>query len=256
MHADLGQVGQALQKFAIEQSFSWEPGRPRRYSCWLAARDGESDFIQDPAELEQFDGDREAGLRGLAFLGRAALKEPLKRLKGQADAALRAAALAIGIPEDYLSQCTTRYRVIHYPAGEDSGIGVHFDGNGLSAVLTDAPGLREIGYDGQLRSVDPRSISVMSGSSVHRLTRETPTPLLPVFHDVEMADRHSSKTSMAAFWNFPDRTAVNQLGGTLDHNVGKMKQDDGPDGSLRELWEQVAQAHGVSMESLVSGEFN
>jgi hypothetical protein len=258
MHGELALAGQMLDALPMENSFAWSKERPTRRSVWLAARAGEEEFIADQEGLQEFDGDRAAGMRGLELLGEPGAREVFTRLKKRADTVLTVAALAIGIPEDFMGQCATRYRAIRY-SGPQGGIGAHFDGNGLSAVLTNMPGLREIGYDGQVRPVSPNEISVMPGSSVHRLSRSSERVILPAFHDVARS-AEQDKVSLAAFWNLPDKTSVpvSILGGEgadFYHDVGAMKNDDGPTGSLRALWERVADAHGISVEDLAASRF-
>jgi len=253
MHADLAVVGKYLGMLPVEGSFAWTDEQPIRRSVWVASTQNGEGFVTTEEELARTDGDMAAGQRGLEFLQQDEVVEPLTRLKWRADTALRISAMAIGIPESFLSQCGTRYRLIRYE-GERAGIGVHFDGNGLSAVLTDGPGLFEIGYDGTVRDVDPNAISVMPGSSVHRSSIGGERPFLPTFHAVHLG-RSDVKTSIAAFWNLPDKTQIpaTLLGSKFDHDINAMKNDDGPNGSLRYLWEQVATAHNVSVEALQEG---
>lgn len=253
MHADLGIVGKHLGTLPIENSFAWSDEQPIRRSVWVASRQDGEGFATTQEELARTDGDMLAGKRGLAFLQQEEVVKPLNRLKRHADTALRVAALAIGIPETYLSQCGTRYRLIRYE-GERAGIGVHFDGNGLSAVLTDQPGLFEIGYDGTIQDVDQNAISVMAGSSVHRSSIGSERPFLPTFHAVHLGGS-AVKTSVAAFWNLPDKTLIpaDLLGAEFYHDINVMKNDDGPNGSLRHLWQRVAAAHAVSVTALKEG---
>lgn len=253
MHADLAIVGEHLGALPTENSFAWTDVRPGRRSVWVASSQSGEGFATTEEELARTDGDALAGQRGLAFLQQEQVVDPLNRLKGHADTALRAAALAIGIPEEYLGQCGTRYRLIRYE-GEHEGIGVHFDGNGLSAVLTNKPGLFEIDYDGTTQNVDPGAVSVMAGSSVYRSSVGGGRPFLPTFHAVHLGQTEV-KTSVAAFWNLPDKTLIpaELLGSEFYHDINAMKNDDGPTGSLRHLWERVAAAHDISVQALEEG---
>lgn len=255
MHTDLATVGNHIAELPVERSFAWAQKRPTRYSCWVAAPAGSEHFVTTDDELKDFDGDSLAGQRGLQFLRNPEVIAPLNRLKQLADIALSTTARLVGIPEDYAEQCSTRYRIIHYK-GQGAGIGTHFDGNGLSAVLTDKSGLQEIRYDGTILDVDAAAISVMPGSSLHRVSVSSEKTILPTFHKVDLR-AGQSKTSIAAFWNLPDKTTVPGTifgGEDFYHDIGVMKNDDGPEGSLAHLWQRVAEAHQTDVERLRQGQ--
>lgn len=254
MHAELATVGDRLIQFPAENSFSWTDNPPSRHSGWLA-RQGTGYFATDRSKLIKFDANYAGGLVGLKMLGDAALEESIISLTSRADIALRAAALAIGVPEDFLEICSTRYRFIHY-SGPGEGIGMHYDGNAISAVQTNAPGLFEARYDGTIHDVDPDTVSVMTGSSVYQGTSLSNHPLLPAFHGVRL-ESQGVKTSVAAFWNLPNGVTIPEdiLGQTFHHDIGDMKELDGPNGPRGHLWEQVSLAHGISVAELVEGEF-
>lgn len=262
-HRHLAHLGSALKESApVEQSFSWQASQPTRKSAWFAARIKAPELLSTRDEISPFDGDKAAGELGLQLLRQSGTEGHVVRLRRIVDDALMSSARAVGVPEAYLSRMTIRYRAAFYE-GENSGIGVHFDGNFLSAVATDQAGLTEIGYDGRMRAVPQSCISVMPGSSLYRMTRNRRQPFLPTFHAV--AGRRSAdapKTTFVGFLNLPDREAIpgNLLGdeGARDfqHDINTMKHDDGPSGSIRHLWEQVASAHRTSVEDLATGNFH
>jgi hypothetical protein len=206
MHADLTNLGDQILQIPQELSFAWTAEKPTRHSYWLASK-ASGDFITEEEELKKFDGGFDAGQRGLTSLGEIALLEPLNNLKQRADIAIKAAALAIGIPDTFLKLCSTRYRVIHYEGKDNGGIGTHFDGNGISVVQTNSPGLIELGYNGTVKSVDKDSVSIMPGSTIYRGTTHRKRPFLPTFHGVRLASTEQ-KTTMAAFWNLPTPAVI------------------------------------------------
>jgi hypothetical protein len=107
-----------------------------------------------------------------------------------------------GIPQaefDRLARTSSfRGRCILYDAEiPNSACGVHPDGNMLSVLFTDAPGLSCFDEDWNVHEPDPNGVVVLAGSLLWRWTAGLYTP---VFHYVRnVVDR--SKTSVVYFYN-------------------------------------------------------
>lgn len=257
IRADLDIVHNHLWELPVEASFSW-PGFegtgtfPTRRSLWIVNRPDGS-LVTSPHEIRETDGDHTAGERGLVALEDSEFRAAVTCLYNRGAVCLRATARASGMPETFIDTCSVRSRLIDYDGSEETGIGPHFDGNALSAVLTNAPGLTEIRRDGTLYEVDPASISVMAGTSLYRASSRREKPFLPALHAV----RRVAKTSMAMFLNFPDKTSIppTLFGTSFYHDIAEMKAQDGPHGAIKDLWRLIADAHGITVEELAAGEF-
>lgn len=253
-------VGDHLANLPVESSFAWTPQQPTRRSFWLACHPGSGDIVTDPRELAEIDGDPVAGRRGLDAVNSSdqRLLWAINYLVTRSWSVLVRNAINLGVIQTFLRYMTLRARFVSY-SGPHPGIGTHFDGNFLSAVTTNRYGLVELGYDGSVTWVSPRETSVMAGSSAHRLARFTTSEVKPRFHLVAASPRQDGpKISVAAFLNLPDKTTIPsgrfRNNTPWFHDVNQIKQDDGPDGSLRYLWEQQADALGITVDQLVRGE--
>lgn len=254
----LSNVGNYLRGLEPENSFAWTEEQPTRQSFWVVCGEALSSRLTIDAKLlQQYDGDREAGQRGIDALivGPGPVVDSIEYLTRLAQSHLVETAYAIGVTHELLSTMHIRLRFVAY-TGDHPGIGTHFDGNFLSAVVTNRYGLVELGYDGSVTWVSPSGVSVMAGSSAYRVT-EGGERMLPTFHLVPPS-KGEPKMSVAAFLNFPDKTtmwgAPFGAPGNWFHDVNAMKNDDGPSGSLGHLWERQAQALGISMKKLAAGE--
>jgi len=259
MHADLTLLGDVLSAKPVEAGFAWTDKttvrRPTRHSAWfLGGKNGA--FVEDPKLLDATDGNKAAGRRGLELLLNFSAEqyEALHNLKCLADVGIRLGALAVGIPLEVFTQGHTRYRVAHYVGAEGGGIGVHVDGNLITALLTNGPGLTELRYDGSRHCTDHRATSLMPGSTLYRASAAAGQPFLPTFHYVDMPPG-TNKTSFVAAYNLPEGS-YDLYGHPFNYDVASMKAGDNPhDGPLVPLWQQAANAHGVSVEDFSHSRF-
>ena len=253
--AALGKIGVYLLEHApIEESYPGSDNRDvQRRTLWVASeRVGDPRFMESEAQIEQLDGDKESGLRGLTALGDVAVRNALQEVKSTIDADLIWTARQVGIPEEVLARSSVRYRVARYDAepGREGGIGLHPDGNALSALMTDAPGLKvyDLGVEPGTPPREPyeEGTVLMVGSTLYRVSNGM---YVPAFHDVSIeggTDGHA-KTSVVGFLNFPDGELARpaQWGeGAFHHDVREMKlADSDPDGDLAPLWDRLKQAY-------------
>jgi len=144
-------------------------------------------------------------------------------------------------------EVTVRYRVVRYEAidREVAGIGLHPDGNVLSALITDNKGLfimdKENTYEPPINGT-----IVMPGSILYRYSQGE---YKPTFHRVEVPKKDAveapTKISIVAFLNFPDKTYVSAsspLGNSRDfyNDISKFKNDDmNPSGDLAPLYQDL-----------------
>lgn len=152
--------------------------------------------------IAAFDGDKADGMTGLAALRDRQTREAIEVLKHVVDDVLAVTARSVGIYEDLLRRYTVRYRVNKYVAneGHPGGIGLHPDGNALSALITDDDGLRVYDLDGTVRNPSYDGTIAMGGSTLYRWSSGK---YPPTFHDGEVK-RGQHKVSIVAFFNFPD----------------------------------------------------
>ncbi len=199
-------------------------------------------------EIEHLDGDSAGGDAGLETLNRPEVAEPLLIIKQAIDEALLASMAAIGLGDEAMSQqVTVRYRVTRYEpiARPVAGIGLHPDGNLLSGLATNAPGLEVVDRSG-VRRPPFDATNVMPGSLLYRWSRGY---YRPTFHRVAIPRTNSGqeptvKVSVAAFLNFPDGARIPRdpqlgQGGVFVNDVDRFKRDDtDPDGDLQKLWRE------------------
>jgi isopenicillin N synthase-like dioxygenase len=133
--------------------------------------------------------------------------------------------------------------VIRYaPLRRDSaGIGLHPDGNVVSALVTDGPGLT-LWRDAETSTRPPRDGTlVLPGSILYRWSEGY---YEPTFHRVEVDRGAEPKFSMVAFLNFPDRAEVpfrgeSATGRRYINNVQAAKENDmDREGDLSSLWQR------------------
>ncbi|RGP76754.1 nadph dehydrogenase 2 [Fusarium longipes] len=216
-----------------------------RTSCWFASRGIGHPFVYSKEDIVKFDGDLADGLTGLQALHDQRVRGSLCYLKSILDGALLKTSIAVGINPELIERCTIRYRAIKYTphAGASGGIGLHPDGNLLSALITNGPGLRVYDFNGRIRFPDHKGTIMMGGSTLYRWANE----FLPTFHDVDVRD-HDTKVSIVAFFNFPDmeiipRSLYNGRSGFF-HDIRRIKEDDKlPDGELSALWDVIIKNH-------------
>ena len=219
-----------------------------RQTLWVASTGLRKPLHVRQADLAGFDGDVEGGQRGIEALRTAAsVSQALEDLKLALDDALELAIKAIRLDEDLpaevIDKLTVRYRAIRYaPLDRDvAGIGLHPDGNVLSALLTDQDGLliREPGGD-QRPPTD--GTLVMPGSILYRWSNGY---FKPTFHSVEIRRGDLTKFTIVAFLNFADhtsipRSAIRQQSGFFLNEVPRFKQDDmNREGDLAPLWSSL-----------------
>lgn len=243
--AALRTVEQYLSTLPVETSF---PGADDfaadRQSLWVAATGLGESLSTEPNGIARLDGDVEGGARGLAMLRRhPESAAALARLKDELDNGLRAAVNDLGLltelPADCLDAMTVRYRAIRYAPGERdvAGIGVHPDGNVISALITDQPGLVVLGGPGRVERPTPEAGTVVMPGTI--LTRWSDGLLPPTVHAVSIVRGDPTKCSVVAFLNFADGTDVlrsARLTGRTEpfrNDVSRFKRDDmRPDGDL------------------------
>lgn len=216
-----------------------------RQTLWVASTGLGKPFHVLRDDLARFDGDAEGGERGLEALRREeSVRAALEDLKAVLDDALGLAVEAIGFHEDLpaslIESLTVRYRAIRYaPIDRDvAGIGLHPDGNVLSALLTDGEGLVIQEAGDVFRPPTDRTV-VMPGSILYRWSNGD---FKPTFHSVEIRRGDRTKFTIVAFLNFPDHTSIPRsarLGhaGSFLNEVQRHKEDDmNRAGDLASLW--------------------
>ncbi|KAJ5399894.1 hypothetical protein N7465_010383 [Penicillium sp. CMV-2018d] len=234
----------ALSYEGTDQKLAW------RKSCWFASEGIARPFLDTEQAIATFDGDLKDGLTGLRALQNPHMRSSLQYLKSVLDSALVTTSNAVGIGEEMIQRCSVRYRVIKYTphAGSPGGIGLHPDGNLLSALITTGDGLRVYDLDGTIRSLPGYTGTIMMGGST--LYRWSEGKYLPTFHDVDIRD-DQVKVSIVAFFNFPDMATIpkslisreGQDAGFF-HDIKKIKEDDKlPRGQLSALWDIIIERH-------------
>jgi len=219
-----------------------------RQTLWVASTGLRNPFHVQPDDLVRFDGDAEGGERGIEALQREkSVRSALEDLKLVLDDALEMAVEAIGLNEDLpaelIEKLTVRYRAIRYaPVDRDvAGIGLHPDGNVLSALLTDQSGLVIQGQGGVCRPLADGTV-LMPGSILYRWSNGY---FKPTFHSVEIRRGDTTKFTIVAFLNFPDhtpipRSALRHQTGSFFNEVQRHKEDDmNRAGDLAPLWSSL-----------------
>jgi hypothetical protein len=246
MRSSMAALKKLLVGLAPENTFpGFDNLQADRQSFWLAARGLGEPFLLEPAFLESLDGDLAGGQRGSRILlANPGIRGDLEALKESLDQALALSADEVGIPRSWWPSLTVRYRVIRYaPLHRGSaGIGIHPDGNVLSALVTDEPGLT-LWRDTETSVQPPRDGTlVLPGSILYRWSEGR---YEPTFHRVEVDRDAEPKFSMVAFLNFPDRSDIPQHGETATgqvilNDVRAYKEDDmDREGDLSRLWRRL-----------------
>ena len=249
IHAAMAEVTGYLATFPPTSSFGGINNLDAdRQTLWVASTGLGKPFHLQPDELARFDGDAEGGERGLEALKREdRVREALEDLKLFLDDALQLAIEGIGLDEDLpaelIENLTVRYRAIRYaPIDRDvAGIGLHPDGNVLSALLTDGEGLIVQAPGGVLRPPIDSTV-VMPGSILYRWSDGY---FKPTFHSVEIHRGDRTKFTIVAFLNFPDRTLIphsarRHQSGSFLNEVQRCKEDDmNRAGDLAPLWSSL-----------------
>lgn len=244
--AAMAEIAGYLAKFPPTSSFGGiNKLDADRQTLWVASTGLGKPLHVQQEDLARFDGDAEGGERGLEALTREkSVRGALEDLKLVLDGALEMAVEAIGLNEDLpaelVENLTVRYRAIRYaPVDRDvAGIGLHPDGNVLSALLTDGEGLviREIG--GVCRPPADGTV-LMPGSILYRWSSGY---FKPTFHSVEIRRGDRTKLTLVAFLNFPDHTLIprsarRHQSGSFFNEVQRCKEDDmNRAGDLAPLW--------------------
>jgi hypothetical protein len=226
-----------------DQKVAW------RKSCWFASEGIAHPFLDTEKAIASFDGDLKDGLSGLRALRDPQVRKSMEYLKSILDSALVTTSNAVGIGEEMIQRCTVRYRVIKYSphAGNPGGIGLHPDGNLLSALITNGEGLRVYDLDGTLRYPGYNGTIMMGGSTLYRWSQGK---YPPTFHDVDIGG-DQVKVSIVAFFNFPDMVTIPRsltLRGVQDggffHDIKRIKENDKlPRGQLSPLWDVIIDKH-------------
>ncbi|SDZ01723.1 2OG-Fe(II) oxygenase superfamily protein [Amycolatopsis xylanica] len=230
---------QLLATHPPEQTFPGIDGlRADRQSFWLASEYLAPEFSRDTEFLTTLDGDLAGGQEGQRFLERFPSAEAhLLTLKRLLDNALAQAVAEVGLPSAGL---TVRYRVIRYAPVEQSsaGIGLHPDGNVISALVTNAPGLTVWSERTGFTAPGRDGTLLLPGSILYRWSKGC---YEPAFHRVAVESRDHAKFSMVGFLNFPDLQTVPGFGGgTYFNDVRTCKEDDmDRDGDLAALWKRL-----------------
>lgn len=219
-----------------------------RKSCWFASQGIARPFLDTEESIAKFDGDLKDGLTGLRALHDTRVRASMELLKSLLDSALVTTSHAIGLDAEMIQKCTVRYRVIKYTphAGNPGGIGLHPDGNLLSALITNGDGLRVYNFDGTVSRPGYDGTIMMGGSTLYRWS-EGRYP--PTFHDVDISG-DQVKVSIVAFFNFPDMVTIPRQVSSGDvgffHDIRRIKEDDKlPQGELSPLWDIIIKNHGL-----------
>lgn len=242
-------VERYLSTLPIETSFRGTDGlEADRQSLWVASTGLGRPLNTAIDDIANLDGDAEGGMRGLEMLKcHPAVTDALSVLKGEIDCALQLTVEGLHLHEELPQACldsvTVRYRAIRYAPShcEVAGIGMHPDGNVISALITDQPGLTLLGGPGWIARPRPEDgIVVMPGSILARWSDST---LPPTVHSVEIHRGDPAKCTMVGFLNFADGSDVPRslrLTGRKDpfrNKVSEFKSDDmRPDGDLADFY--------------------
>jgi hypothetical protein len=250
-------IEQAMQDLGtyltdLDHSLSYEGTDKKvvwRKSCWFASHGIGHPFLDSESDIAKFDGDLKDGLTGLQALHSPNIRDSMHCLKSVLDNSLVKTSMAVGIDSELVQRCTVRYRAIKYTphAGAPGGIGLHPDGNLLSALITNGPGLRVYDLDGTVRFPGHKGTIMMGGSTLYRWANE----FLPTFHDVDISG-DEVKVSIVAFFNFPDMETIPRTlrpeGDAFFHDIRRIKEDDKlPTGELSELWDVIIKNHQLSL---------
>ncbi|SPJ74277.1 uncharacterized protein FTOL_04007 [Fusarium torulosum] len=250
-------IEQAMQDLGtyltdLDHSLSYEGTDKKvvwRKSCWFASHGIGHPFLDSESDIAKFDGDLKDGLTGLQALHSPKIRDSMHCLKSVLDSSLVKTSMAVGIDPELVQRCTVRYRAIKYTphAGAPGGIGLHPDGNLLSALITNGPGLRVYDLDGTVRFPGHKGTIMMGGSTLYRWANE----FLPTFHDVDISG-DEAKVSIVAFFNFPDMETIPRTlrpeGDAFFHDIRRIKEDDKlPTGELSELWDIIIKNHKLSL---------
>jgi hypothetical protein len=217
-----------------------------RKSCWVSSSGLNKPFFETYDEIRKFDGDLKDGLEGLKALDNENLRLSLYFLKKIIDDSLIKTAKAVGIPDELIELCTIRYRIIKYTENKENpgGIGLHPDGNLLSSLITDSPGLNVFDFDGKQRKPLYCGTILMCGSILYRWSDGI---YLPTFHNVKALD-NKQKTSIVGFLNFPDKIEIIKKNNNdiFYHDINKIKNDDKSQyGELSQLWSKILKIHNI-----------
>ncbi|HEX3131583.1 MAG TPA: 2OG-Fe(II) oxygenase family protein [Thermoanaerobaculia bacterium] len=245
----MAEVAEHLARFPVTRSFGGiNQLDADRQTLWVASTGLRQALHMHQDDLARFDGDAEGGERGIEALQQEkSVRGALEDLKTVLDDALAIAVEAIGLRDDLppalIEQLTVRYRAIRYaPVDRDvAGIGLHPDGNVLSALLTDSEGLMIKEQNSLFRPPTGGSV-VMPGSILYRWSNGY---FKPTFHSVEIRRGEPTKFTIVAFLNFPDHTLIPRS--TLRHQTGvflnevqRYKEDDmNRLGDLASLWSSL-----------------
>ncbi|KAF5661245.1 nadph dehydrogenase 2 [Fusarium circinatum] len=255
-------IEQAMQDLGtylndLDHSLSYEGTDKKvvwRKSCWFASQGIGHPFLDSETDIAKFDGDLKDGLTGLQALHDARTRESAHCLKSALDSALVTTSMAVGIDPELVQRCTVRYRAIKYTphAGAPGGIGLHPDGNLLSALITNGPGLRVYDLDGTVRFPGHKGTIMMGGSTLYRWANE----FIPTFHDVDISG-NEVKVSIVAFFNFPDMETIPRTlrpqGDNFFHDIRRIKEDDKlPSGELSALWDVIIKNHQLSLPPVIA----
>ncbi|QPC57996.1 hypothetical protein HYE67_000227 [Fusarium culmorum] len=253
-------IEQAMQDLGsyltdLDHSLSYEGTDKKvvwRKSCWFASHGIGHPFLDSESDIAKFDGDLKDGLTGLQALHDQRIRDSIHCLKSVLDSALVETSMAVGIDPELVQRCTVRYRAIKYTphAGAPGGIGLHPDGNLLSALITNGPGLRVYDLDGTARFPGHKGTIMMGGSTLYRWANE----FLPTFHDVDISG-DTVKVSIVAFFNFPDMETIPRNMSTQEngffHDIRRIKEDDKlPHGELSPLWDIIIKNHNLTLPSV------
>jgi len=238
-----------LSTLPIETSFQGTDGLTAdRQSLWVASTGLGQRLHTESAAIASLDGDHDGGVRGLETLrSQPAVAAALLVIKSEIDDALRSTIVDLRLQEELSPEClgavTIRYRAIRYaPTRRDvAGIGMHPDGNVISALITDQPGLTVLGGPGwSVRPAPDAGTIVMPGSI---LSRWSDGVLLPTMHAVEIRRGDPVKCSVVGFLNFADGRQVPRSARLTGRSelfrnlVTKFKYDDmNSDGWLSEFY--------------------
>ncbi|KAE8168059.1 hypothetical protein BDV40DRAFT_252317 [Aspergillus tamarii] len=248
----LGEFDPSLSYEGTDRKVVW------RKSCWFASEGISRPFLDTEKAIAAFDGDLHDGLAGLRALHDPSVRQSMVYLKNVLDSALVTTSAAVGIDKDMIQRCTVRYRIIKYTAhaGNPGGIGLHPDGNLLSALITNGDGLRVYDLDGTVRYPGYNGTIMMGGSTLYRWSQGH---YPPTFHDV-VTNKDQVKVSIVAFFNFPDLVTIPRAlksGSAGDesffHDIKLIKEDDKlPHGQLSPLWDTIIDKHQLVLPPAVT----
>jgi hypothetical protein len=242
-------VERHLSTLPIEMSFHGTDGlQADRQSLWVASTGLGQRFHVGLSEIAHLDGDAEGGARGIEMLKtNPELSDGLAILKDEIDRALCMTIEGLGLHEELPQECletvTIRYRAIRYAPiqRQVAGVGMHPDGNVISALITNQTGLTLLGGPGWIARPAPEAGIVAMPGSI--LTRWSDGTLLPTMHAVEVHRGDPVKCTVVGFLNFADGSDVPKslrFSGRKDlfHNdVKSFKSDDmRSDGGLADFY--------------------